>query len=409
MSDAPLEPFSLRRDFPMLKLKVHGKPFVYFDSAATALKPQSVIDTMSRFYAQEYGTVHRGIYQFAQLATERYHAARRRVQAFLHAEHPEEIVFTRGTTDGINLVARSLGESYFSPGDEILLPETEHHSNIVPWQMLQQRLGVRLIPLPVDDHGVIIYEEFLTRLSPKTKLLSVAHISNFTGAVQPIERLIPILQQRGVLVLLDAAQSAPHMELDVQQLGVDFLCFSGHKAFGPTGIGVLYGKKKLLDQMPPIQGGGDMIEEVRWEGSSYQEAPLKFEAGTPMIAEVMGLSAALDWIDQVGRKKIERYEKELLLYATEGLKQISQVRILGEAAQKGAILSFTCPGIHPLDLGTLLDLEGFALRTGHLCTQIGMERFGIKSALRLSFAPYNTQQEIDRFFQALVKAMVQLK
>ncbi len=273
-----LDSYALRKEFPMLQAKVHGLPLVYLDSAATSLKPASVIDTMHRFYAQEYGTVHRAIYHFAKGASERYHDVRKCVQTFLNAAKPEEIIFTRGTTDAINLVARSLGEGYFQAGDEILVPETEHHSNIVPWQMLAKRSGVKVIPIPVDEEGVVLVNEFTNRLSSKTRLLTFAHVSNFTGACQPVIKLTALAKAAGALVLLDAAQSVPHMPLDVQELSVDFLAFSGHKAFGPTGIGILYGKQALLDEMPPVQGGGDMIEQVSWEKTTFQRVPFKFEA-----------------------------------------------------------------------------------------------------------------------------------
>ncbi len=400
-----ISPTEIRREFPTLQEKVHGHPLVYLDSAATSLKPASVIEAIHSFYTHEYATVHRAIYHLAKEASEKYHTARRDIQAFLNARYSEEIVFTRGTTDAINLVARSLGDSSFEEGDEILLPETEHHSNIVPWQMLAERKGIRIVPLPVDDNGVIIVEEFVKRLSPRAKLLSLAHISNFTGALQPLEILVPLAKQKGVLVFLDAAQSAPHMPIDVQALDVDFLAFSGHKAFGPTGVGVLYGKRALLEKMPPIQGGGDMIEQVSWDRTTYQDTPLKFEAGTPMIAQVIGLGAAIRWIESKGRIEIAAYEEQLLAYATERMLAVPKVRIIGQAPRKGAIISFVIQGCHSLDVGTLLDLSGIAIRTGHLCTQPAMKRFGITTALRLSLAPYNTFEEIDFFTNELKKAI----
>ncbi len=393
----------------MLLQKVQGHPLIYFDSAATALKPHVVIDAISRFYKEGYGTVHRAIYHFAKEATEKYHGVRCALQKFLNASSHEEIVFTRGTTEAINLVALSLGEKFFQKGDEILIPETDHHSNIVPWQMLAERKGVKVLPLPVDENGVILLDEFQKRLSSKTKFLSLAHISNFTGARQPLELLVPLAKQAGAKVLIDAAQSAPHLPIDVQELDVDFLAFSGHKAYGPTGIGVLYGKKEMLDLMPPVYGGGDMIEQVSWEKTTYQKTPLKFEAGTPMIAEVIGLGAAIAYIEDLGRKEIASYEEDLTHYATRKLQEIDGLRILGNAVNKGAIVSFVVEGCHPLDLGTLLDLRGIALRTGHLCTQPAMKRFGITSALRVSFAPYNTFEEIDLFVEVLQAAILSLR
>lgn len=389
----------------MLSTKVHGKSLIYFDSAATALKPICVIDAMTRFYREHYGTVHRAVYSLAKEASALYEASRRKAAAFLNANLPEEIVFTRGTTDAINLVAQSLGEGFFKEGDEILVPETEHHSNIVPWQMVAARKGLKLRSLPVDDQGRLLLESFSKAISPRTKLISLAHISNFTGVKQPVEEVVTIAKQAGLLVFLDAAQSAPHLPLDVQALDVDFLAFSGHKTFGPTGIGILYGKHELLEKMPPVQGGGDMIEKVTWEGTSFQRPPLRFEAGTPMIAEAIGLGAALDFIESLGREQIASYEQQLLDYATQKLREMPEVRLFGDSQEKGAIISFTVKGCHPLDLGTMLDLEGIALRTGHLCTQPAMQRFGVKEALRVSFAPYNTTEEIDTFLEALKQSI----
>ncbi len=396
-----LDPYALRRDFPILGRQVNGCPLLYLDSAASAQKPAAVIEAMHRFYAEEYATVHRAIYALAAEATERYHAVRRKVQHFLGASSPEEIVFTRGTTDAINLVARSFGETFLQAGDAILIPETEHHSNFVPWQMLGQRRGVQVISVPVDEDGIVILAELEKRLSRRTKLLSLAHVSNFTGACQPLEEIIPMAHAYDCKVFVDAAQSAPHMPLDVEQMDADFLAFSGHKAFGPTGIGVLYGKYDVLAAMPPVQGGGDMIERVAWEYTSFQKPPLKFEAGTPMIAEVLGLGAALDYIEQLGRDRIAAWEAQLTRKALELLQTVPGMRIIGNASDRGPIISFVIDGCHPLDIGTLLDLKGIAVRTGHLCTQPGMQRFGLSSAVRISFAPYNTLEEIDLFIAAL--------
>ncbi len=392
----------------MLQKKIYGHPLIYLDSAATTLKPLVVIDTLSSFYKESYGTVHRGVYHLAKVATEQYHAARRKIQLFLNAQYVEEILFTKGTTDSINLVALSLGEGFFQAGDEIFLPESEHHSNIVPWQLLAARKGVKVVPLPVDDDGVLCLEEFQKRVSKKTKLISLAHISNFTGALQPIESLVACAKQFGIKVFLDAAQSVPHLPVDVRALDIDFLAFSGHKAFGPTGIGILYGKRELLEMMPPVQGGGDMIESLSWEETTFQKLPLKFEAGTPMIAQAIGLGAAIDFIEQAGREKIAAYEEELLHYATEKLLEIPELRIIGQAKKKGAIISFVVAGCHAYDLGTLLDLQGIALRTGQLCAQPAMKRFGVKEVLRASFAPYNTLEEIDLFIGALKQGIASL-
>ncbi len=397
---------SIRSDFPMLTQKVHGNPFIYFDSAATAQKPWAVIEAIRRFYAEEYGTVHRAVYHYAAQASHRYEGVREQVAAFLCAAHADEIVFTRGTTDALNLVARSFGQAFLKAGDEVMVAETEHHSNIIPWQMLAEQKGICLVRIPVDEDGVILLDRFSELLSERTKLVSLAHVSNFTGAEQPIEQITALAHAQGAYILIDAAQSAPHMPLDVQALDVDFLAFSGHKAFGPTGIGVLYGKRDLLAKMPPVQGGGDMIDRVLWEGSTYRAAPLKFEAGTPMIAEVMGLGAALQYLDQLDRKEVQAYEEQLLQVAMQKLTAIKGLQIVGNANkithQRGAIISFVVSGCHPLDIGTLLDLQGIAIRTGHHCAQTALQRFGVTSTARISFAPYNTFEEIDLFIDQLL-------
>lgn len=399
----------IRKRFPMLQVLVHGHRIIYFDSAATAFKPQSVIDSMTDFYQSHYATVHRAIYSTAREATALYEGSREKIRQFLNAKSSEEILFTRGTTDAINLLALSLGDFLFEEGDEILLPETEHHSNIVPWQILAKKKNLLVRTIPVDEDGVILIEEFVRFLSKKTKLVSVAHVSNFTGALQPVEQLVKHTRQLGAVFVLDAAQSAPHLPIDVQALDIDFLAFSGHKLFGPTGVGILYGKKTWLEKMPPVQGGGDMIEKVSWDKVSFQEPPLKFEAGTPMIAEVIGLGAAVDFVESLGRAQIAHYEHKLLTSATAKLKTIAGLKIIGQASEKGAIISFVVEGCHSLDLGTLLDLDGIAIRTGHLCTQPAMKRFGIKEALRISFAPYNTLDEIDTFVEALKRTIRNLR
>jgi cysteine desulfurase/selenocysteine lyase len=394
-----------RKDFPILSTGL-----VYFDSAATSQKPQCVIDTLSQFYAQEYATVHRAIYRLAAEATERYHKVRARAATFLGAAFPEEIIFTRGTTESLNLIAASYGRTHLKRGDEIIISQMEHHSNIVPWQMLCKEIGAHLKVIPVDETGVLdlrVYEEEL--LSPRTKIVSIAHISNVTGTLNPLPRIIASAHAAGAIVAIDGAQSAGHVPVDVQALDADFFAFSGHKAFGPTGIGILYGKAALLEKMPPIYGGGDMIEKVTFEQTSFQKPPLRFEAGTPMIAEVIGLGAALDYIEMLGRQTIAAYEHELLLYATKALQTLKGIKIIGTAPEKGAIISFTIEGVHPLDLATLLDLQGFALRSGHLCAQPLLQRFGLSALCRVSFAPFNTFEEIDRFVQALESVAQQLR
>lgn len=388
-----------RKEFPIL-----SNGIVYFDSAATSQKPRSVINAISQFYQSEYGTVHRAIYKLAADATERYNGVRAQVAQFLNAASPSEIIFTRGTTDSINLVAQSFGRSQIASGDEIIISEMEHHSNIVPWQLLRDK-GVILKVIPVDERGVLDLDKYEKLLSPRTKLVAISHIANSTGTLNPIAEIIESAHRFGAKVLIDGAQSAPHMPVDVQALDCDFFAFSGHKAFGPTGIGVLYGKKALLETMPPVQGGGDMIETVKWEGTTFQPPPLRFEAGTPMIAEVIGLGAALAFIESIGREAIEKHGQELLHYATPKLLEIPGLRIIGNAPKKGPIISFTIEGAHPLDLGTLLDLEGFAMRTGHLCAQPLLARFGLRALCRISFAPYNTTEEIDRFVAALKRVV----
>jgi cysteine desulfurase/selenocysteine lyase len=388
-------------DFPLLKRKVHGKPLIYFDSAATSHKPFSVIEAIHTFYTEEYATVHRSVYATAQGATERYNAVREKVRAFLNAGSTCEIVFTSGTTEAINLVARSFGGAFLKPQDEVLISEMEHHSNIVPWQMICAEKGAILKVIPINDKGELILEAFEQLLTESTKIVSIAHIANATGTENPIRKIIKLAHSKGAKVMIDGAQAAPHMPVDVQELDVDFYAFSGHKAFGPTGIGVLYGKKQWLEAMPPYQGGGDMIKEVTFAKTTYQNPPLKFEAGTPKIAEVIGLGAAIDYIEALGRDKIVVWEQQLLKHATEELEKIEGLTIVGTAAKKGPIISFMIEGIHPLDLGSFLDLQGIALRTGHLCAQPALRHFGVTSLARISFAAYNTLEEIDQFILAL--------
>jgi len=401
--------WKVRSDFPMLQQTMHGKPLIYFDSAATSQKPQAVIDAMTSFYSQHYSTVHRAVYDIASHATDLYESVRQTVKKFINAPYSEEIIFTKGTTEGINLVAASFGRAFLAPGDEVIISEMEHHSNIVPWQMICQERGAVLKAIPINNRGEMILEEFDKLLTERTKLVSIAHVANSTGTLNPIEEIIKRAHAKGAKVLIDGAQSASHMPVDVQKMGADFFVFSGHKAFGPTGVGVLYGKKALLERMPPYQGGGDMIEEVHISHTTFQGVPQKFEAGTPMITEVIGLGAALEYIESLGREKIAAWEQELLKYATGRLAEVKGLRIIGTAAKKGPIISFVIDNLHPLDIGTLLDLRGIAVRTGHLCAQPTMRRFCVPATIRLSFAAYNTMEEIELFVEALEEVLLLLK
>jgi cysteine desulfurase/selenocysteine lyase len=394
-----------RQDFPMLKRTVHGKPLVYLDSAATTLKPKAVIDAISNFYSDHYGTVHRAVYELAGEATANYNAVRTKVQHFLNAKSSDEIIFTKGTTEAINLVAFSFGEAHIEPGDEILISAMEHHSNIVPWQLLAERKKAHLKIIPLLQNGELDLEAYEKLLSSRTKLVSIAHISNVLGIVNPLKTIIKAAHQKGAKVFVDGAQSAPHLKIDVQDLDCDFFAFSGHKIYGPTGIGVLYGKKELLDQMPPYQGGGDMIQTVTFEKTTFQPSPLKFEAGTPMIAQVIGLGAALDYIQSYGLDKIHAYETALMKHALKKLTQIEGIRILGPIENRTSLITFNIEGVHPLDAATLLDLQGIAVRSGHLCAQPLLQHFGCSTALRLSLASYNTMEEIDFFCQSLESAV----
>ncbi|NGX51386.1 MAG: Cysteine desulfurase [Chlamydiae bacterium] len=398
----------VREDFPILKRTMNGKPLIYLDSASSAQKPQVVIEAMKRFYEEEYATVHRALYGLASRSTELYSAVRSKVQRFINATNEEEIIFTRGTTESINLVAHSFGKAFIKEGDEIILSEMEHHSNIVPWQLLCEAAGAQLKFIPINDRGELILERFDELLSVRTKLVSIAHIANSTGTVNPIKTIIQKAHNWGAKVMVDGAQAASHYAIDVQELDADFYAFSGHKMYGPTGVGVLYGKRELLDAMPPFMGGGDMIEEVYLDHSTFQRAPLKFEAGTPSIAEVVALGAAIDYIESIGREAIDSWQDELLIDATDKLLQIKGVRIIGRAAKKSSIISFTMDGLHPFDLGTLLGLKGIAIRTGHLCAQPLLRRFGMSALCRLSFGVYNTHEEIDFTLQAIRETSLQL-
>jgi len=398
-----------REDFPVLKTLVHGKPLIYLDTAATAQKPDVVIDSMTTFYQSHYGTVHRAIYELSTYATKKYEETRGQIKRFLNAAKNEEIIFTRGTTESINLVAYSFGKAFINKGDEILISEMEHHSNIVPWQLLCEDRGSILKVIPMNDQGELDLEAYANLLTPKTKLVAVTHISNSLGTINPIKEMIAMAHASGAKFLVDGAQSAPHMKIDVTDLDTDFFVFSGHKIYGPTGIGVLYGKEELLNAMPPYQGGGDMIEKVTFQKTTYNTLPLKFEAGTPMIAEVLGLGSAISYIESIGLESICDYEQELLVYATEKIMEVKGINIIGRASQKSAILTFTVDGVHPLDLATMLDLQGIAVRTGHHCAQPVMQHFGITSASRASFSFYNSKEDIDIFISALQDSINLLK
>jgi cysteine desulfurase / selenocysteine lyase len=400
---------TIRADFPMLKQQMNGHPLIYFDTGATAQKPQVVIDTIKNFYENHYGTVHRAIYQLAVHSTKAYDHSRQVVKQFINASTNEEIIFTKGTTEAINLVASTFGSANLAQGDEIIITYLEHHSNIVPWQLLCQRTGAILKAIPINDKGELLLDAYRSLLSPRTKMVCIGHIANSIGTVNPIKTIIQLAHAVGAKVLVDAAQSAPHIQIDVQDLDVDFLAFSGHKIYGPTGVGILFGKKELLESMPPYQGGGDMIDLVTIEKTTYAKAPAKFEAGTPMIAEVIGLAAAIEYLTKIGLDKIHAHEKQLLDHATLQLNAIDDVKIIGQAANKGGIISFVVDGIHALDLGTFFDLKGVALRTGHHCAQPALARFNVPSTCRISFGLYNTIDEIDRFIPILKEAIRVLK
>lgn len=394
---------TVRRKFPILSRTIRGKPLVYLDNAASSQRPQSVIDAISRVYSEEYANVHRGVHMLSQMATEAYEGARAKVKDFINAASVREVIFTRGTTESINLVASSYGRPNISPGDEILLTHMEHHSNIVPWQMLAAEKNAVLRVVPISDQGQLVMEEFARLLGPKTKIVACAHVSNALGTINPVKRMVELAHEHGAVVLIDGAQAVPHLRVDVQQLGCDFYTFSGHKMYGPSGIGILYGREALLEKMPPYQGGGDMISSVSFEKTTYNELPYKFEAGTPNIAGAIGLGAAIDFINRIGIDKIAAYETDLLAYATDKLSKIPGLKIYGTSPCKAGVISFTLEGIHPHDIGTILDQEGIAVRTGHHCAQPIMDRFNIPATARASFALYNTKEEIDALAEGLLK------
>jgi cysteine desulfurase/selenocysteine lyase len=391
----------IRADFPILSRRIHGKPLVYLDNAATTQKPRPVLDAVRALYEHSYANVHRGVHLLSVEATDAYEAAREKVRQALNAREAREIVFVRGTTEGINLVAQTYGRRHIGPGDEVLISVLEHHSNIVPWQLLCEEKGARLAVAPIDERGEVVLEELEKRFSPRTRLLAISHVSNALGTVNPIERIVEMARNRNVPVLVDGAQAVPRLPVDVQRLGCDFYAFSSHKAYGPTGTGVLYGRSELLEAMPPYQGGGDMISSVTFEKTTWNVLPYKFEAGTPNIAGAIGLGAALDYLGAIGLERIADYEKKLLAYATEEVSGLPGLRIIGQAREKAGALSFVIEGIHPHDIGTVLDREGIAVRTGHHCAQPVMDFFGVPATARASLGLYNTRQDIDALIAGL--------
>ena len=398
----PLELARVREDFPILRQSVRGKPLVYLDNAATSQKPQSVIDAITRFYTNENANIHRGVHYLSERATVAYDEVRDKVARFINAPKSSQVIFTRGTTDGINLVAQSYGRSFLKPGDEVLITGMEHHSNIVPWQLACEQTGAVLRAARMNNAGELDLESFQELLNERTRFVAVVHLSNALGTINPVKGLVSMAHARGVPVLIDGAQSAPHLPVDVQDLDCDFFVFSGHKLFGPTGVGVLYGKESLLERMPPYQGGGDMISSVTLERSTWAELPAKFEAGTPMIAQVMGLGAAVDYVAERGLDVIAAWEHQLLSYATDRASTIEGLRVIGTAADKASVLGFTLEGVHPHDIGAILDDEGVAIRAGHHCAQPVMRHFGLPATARASFAFYNTADEADVLVDSLM-------
>jgi len=396
-----LDPERIRKDFPIFGQTIHGKPLVFLDSAASAQKPQAVIDAMSHFQATDYANIHRGVYSLSERATAAFEGARARVRDFLGAASEREIVFVRGTTEAINLVAQSYGRRHVGAGDEVLITELEHHSNIVPWQLLCEEKGARLRAVPIDERGALVMSELERMLSPRTKILAVAHVSNALGTVNPLARIVELAHAHGVPVLADGAQAVPHQPVDVRALDVDFYAFSGHKLYGPSGIGVLYGKAPLLEAMPPWQGGGDMILTVTLEKSTFNDIPHKFEAGTPDITGAVGLGAAIDYVQGIGFDAITAHEHALLEAATEALSGMPGLRLIGTAPEKAAVISFLLEGVHPHDVGTILDREGVAVRTGHHCAQPVMEHFGVPATVRASFGVYNGEADVEALRRAL--------
>lgn len=391
----------IRGDFPILSRTVYNRPLVYLDNSATTQKPRVVVDSIVREYYSENANVHRGVHFLSQQATDLYEQARGRVRTFINARSDKEIVFTRGTTESLNLVASSFGERFMGEGDEVIISAMEHHSNIVPWQLLQERKGIRLRVIPINDRGELLLDEYEKLFNKRTRIVAVTHVSNVLGTVNPVKQIAAVAHAHGVPVLVDGAQSVPHIAVDVQEMDCDFFVFSGHKVYGPTGIGVLYGKESLLNELPPYQGGGEMIKNVHFEHTEYEDAPLRFEAGTPDYVGAHALAAAIDYVSALGMENIAAHEHSLLAYATERMNCIPGMRIFGQAENKSAVLSFVVGNIHPLDLGTLLDRFGVAVRTGHHCAQPLMERMGVQSMARASFALYNTREEVDTLCESI--------
>lgn len=401
----PLDVKAIRRDFPVLSREFYGKPLVYLDNGATTQKPRQVIDRISKFYSEEYGTVRRGVYALCEGSTNAYNDVREKTARFLNAGSSSEIVFVRGTTEAVNLVAHGYGQVFIQEGDEVVISAMEHHANIVPWQQVCEAKGAKLRVAPINDNGELLLEDFENLLTERTKMVAIAHVSNSLGTINPIRRIVELAHAKDIPVFVDGAQGAPHMKVDVQALDCDFYAFSGHKIYGPTGVGVLYGKEKYLTAMAPYQTGGDMIETVTFEETTFAEPPYKFEAGTPPIAQVIGLGAALDYVETVGLDAIAQYEHHLLDYATKKLREVPGLTIIGNARMKASLISFTMEAAHPLDIGTLVDLEGIAIRTGHHCAQPVMRRFNVPATARASFAFYNTEEEIDKLVAALYKVI----
>jgi cysteine desulfurase/selenocysteine lyase len=409
ISKARIDIEQIRADFPILSRKINGKPLIYFDSGATAQKPQQVIDTISEYYSLHNANIHRGVHTLSQEITVAYEHARATIQKHINAAFPREIIFTKGTTDSISLVAYSFGKKFIAAGDEIIVSEMDHHSNILPWQQLCEDRGAVLKIIPINEVGELVLDKFESLLTSKTKIVAITHVSNTLGTINPIKELIRIAHKNNIPVLVDGAQAVPHLSVDVQELDADFYCFSGHKLFGPTGIGVLYGKEKWLNAMPPYQVGGGTIKTVSFKKTEYADIPLRFEAGTPHIEGVMGLEAAVNYVNKIGLKNIAAYEHELLEYATAELIKIPDVKIIGNAKAKASVISFVVEGIHSLDIGTILDQLGIAVRTGHHCTQPLMEHYCIQGTIRVSLAFYNTAQEIDELVKGLKRAIEMLR
>jgi cysteine desulfurase/selenocysteine lyase len=400
---------AIRKQFPVLDQSVNGNSLIYFDNAATTQKPLAVISEISRYYTEDNANIHRGIHTLAERATAAYENTRKSIAQFINANESEEIIFTKGTTDSINLVAHSLGGSLLKPGDEVLISCMEHHSNIVPWQLICEKTKAVLKIIPINDKGELIFEEFLNLLSERTKIVSMVHISNTLGTINPVKEVIAAAHKWGAKVLIDGAQATPHNKIDVKSLNCDFYAFSGHKMYGPTGVGVLYGKRSLLEAIPPYQGGGEMIKEVSFTQTTYNEIPFKFEAGTPNIAGVTGLNKAIEFVQSIGLDQISHHENALLLRATTQLSEIEGFQPMGTASEKASVISFNVEGVHPFDLGVLLDAKGIAIRTGHHCTQPLMDRFKVEGTARASFAIYNTFEEVDQFVSALSNLIKKLR